>query len=292
MRSRVSLFAMLFIVCSFALPLAAQAGGIPFFGPIIPQTGGQAVCAASWGMVIVVINNIISFALTIAIVFVAPIMIAYAGFLYVVNSVDPSGLSKAKGILTNTIVGIVISLAGWMIVAAIMAVLYNPTSVGKTWWEIIGSGGINPCIELPESLSPAVLQPPPDIVIPGVAGRFSFDPGIDAQMPTASSALASLLSCMVTRVPAGVGRISSISDSLITSGQRTFAQCATGQCQHAPNSCHYGGRTCIGESYAVDFGDQQNTQALRAAATACGANYIGNEGTHLHVSVGSACGCS
>jgi len=146
MRSRVPFFALLFVASFFALPLVVQAAGIPFFGPIIPQAGNQATCPASWGMVMVVINNIISFALTVSIVFVAPLMIAYSGFLYVVNPVDPSGLSKAKGILQNTVAGIAIALAAWMIVDAVMAVFYNPSNPTETWYSLIGSGGINPCL--------------------------------------------------------------------------------------------------------------------------------------------------
>lgn len=148
MRSRVSLLLLLFVTGFFVLPLVAQAQGIPFFGPIIPQEGNFASCAAGWGMLITVINRVIALLLTLAIVFVAPLMIAYSGFLFVVNPVDSSGIAKAKGILLHTIVGIVIALAGWMIVAALMAVLYNasaPDYKGGTlgaWSDIISSGGI------------------------------------------------------------------------------------------------------------------------------------------------------
>lgn len=155
MRSRVSLFALLLLISSFALPLVAYAA-IPFFGPIVPDAAN--VCAAGWGMLMVVINNIISLLITLAIVFVAPLMIAYAGFLYVVNPVDPSGISKAKSILTNTVVGIIIALCGWLIVDAIMVVLYNPGADvpgGKigVWSSLIGSGGILPCVDQKGSLS-------------------------------------------------------------------------------------------------------------------------------------------
>lgn len=176
MRSRTSLFALLFVVGLFALPVVAQAS-IPFFGPIIPPqsvTGvlGSDVCAAGWGMVILVINNIIEFFITLAIVFIAPLMIAYSGFLYVVNPVDPSGIAKAKGILTNTVVGIVIALAGWMIVDAIMVVLYNPgASSGTTRltaWSSLISGNGQICIPLAASLSPAA--PPTGVtVVPSAA---------------------------------------------------------------------------------------------------------------------------
>ena len=147
----------MFVAGSFALPLAAYAA-IPFFGPIIPTA--YNTCAASWGLLITVVNNIISFLITIAIVFVAPLMIAYAGFLLVVNPVNAGGKEKAKSILLNTVVGIVIAMAGWLIVDAVMAVLYNPTAVGKTWSQLIGSGGIPPCIPLAGSLTSAAGQPP------------------------------------------------------------------------------------------------------------------------------------
>ncbi|MFA5998019.1 MAG: pilin [Candidatus Paceibacterota bacterium] len=285
MRFRAPLFALLLVAGSLALPLAAHAA-IPFLGPIIPEDVNR--CAAGWGMVMIVINNIISFLITIAIIFVAPLMIAWSGFLFVVNPVNAAGKEQAKKILTSTVVGIVIALAGWLIVDAIMAVLYNPATVGQTWSQLVTSGGAKLCLPLAGSLK----QVPglPSVTIPGVASKFTFDPGIDAQVPTASGPLATLLSCMVDKVPAGVGRISSISDSLIIKGQKTFAQCATGGCQHSANSCHYGGRSCIGSSYAVDFGDEQNMSVLTAAAQACGGATL-NEGTHLHVSVGAASGC-
>lgn len=172
MRSRTSVFALLFTVGFFALPHFAHAA-IPFFGPIIPA--GNNVCPAGWGMLMTVINNIISLLLTLAIVFVAPIMIAYSGFLYVVNPFDPSGISKAKGILTNTIVGIVIALAGWMIVDAIMAVLYSPGNAGGTWSSLITSSG-SACLPQKGALPQDPLNPTK--TTPGVsAGGGTVTPG-------------------------------------------------------------------------------------------------------------------
>ena len=93
MRSRAPLIALLFIVGMFVLPLAAHAA-IPFFGPIVPDAANR--CAPGWGMVITVINNIIQFLITIAIVFVAPIMIAWSGFLFVVNPVNAAGRNRRR----------------------------------------------------------------------------------------------------------------------------------------------------------------------------------------------------
>jgi hypothetical protein len=156
MRSRAPLFALLFVIGSFALPHFAHAA-IPFFGPIIPAATN--VCPAGWGMLITVVNNVISLLITLAIVFIAPLMIAYSGFLFVINPYDPSGVSKAKGILTNTIIGIVVALASWMIVDAIMAVLYNPSSAGGTWSSLITSGTGLECLPQAGALPTDTLNP-------------------------------------------------------------------------------------------------------------------------------------
>ncbi len=185
MRSRAPLFALLFVVSSLALPLAAHAGGIPFFGPIIPNeqitingvVGNQNVCAAGWGMLVTVINNIISLLLTLAIVFVAPLMIAYSGFLFVINPVNAGGKEKAKEVLLNTVAGIVIALSAWMIVGAIMAVLYHPTgSVGSTWSSLITGGG-DICIPLAGSLNQAVQTGIPTSGISGSGSLGAPPPG-------------------------------------------------------------------------------------------------------------------
>lgn len=145
-----TLFALL-ALGSFALPLVAHAG-IPNFEPIIPQgyntiINGQSVqCPAGWGMLVLVINNIITVLITFAILFVAPIMIAWSGFLFVTNPFNSGGIEQAKKILTNTIIGIIIALAGYAIVTAIMAVLYNPNAQngGSTlgaWMNLISNTG-------------------------------------------------------------------------------------------------------------------------------------------------------
>ncbi len=153
MRSRVALLMLLFTAGLFTLPLTTHASGIPFFGPIIPSdVAGNNLCPAGWGMLIIVINNIIELAITLVIVFIAPIMIAYSGFLFVVNPVNPGGREKAKGILLNTVVGTIVALAGWLIVDAVMAILYNPGAAGGTWSSIITSGGLPPCLPQAGSL--------------------------------------------------------------------------------------------------------------------------------------------
>lgn len=170
MRFRTPLFALAFTLASFALPYAAHAS-IPFFGPIVPNS---STCAAGWGMIIVVINNLISFLITVAIVFIAPLMIAYAGFLFVVNPVNSSGISKAKDILLNTVIGIVLALAGYLIVDALMAVLYNG-KVGS-WAQIINWNG-DQCLPQLGTQAGAEFNQAPPIVTGGSGGTTGGNVG-------------------------------------------------------------------------------------------------------------------
>jgi hypothetical protein len=154
MRIRVVLLFLL--LASLSMVPAIAAAKIPNFGPIIPDIAYNAnACpwGLGWGAVILVINNIVEFMLTIIIVGIAPVMIAYTGFQYVVNSVNPSGLAKAKAMLWNIVVGLIVALSGWLIVDLLMAVLYNSTTpvsdrtILKTWNTIISSGTEGLCLK-------------------------------------------------------------------------------------------------------------------------------------------------
>lgn len=143
MRFRFPFLLSIFTLGFFVVPHFAHAA-IPFFGPIIPAA--NATCPAGWDMLIVVMNNIISFSITLAIVFVAPIMIAWAGFLLVTNEGNSSKLAQAKGIITNTIVGIVIALAGWMIINALLVALTGTGNGVAKWTALITGDGSQMCL--------------------------------------------------------------------------------------------------------------------------------------------------
>lgn len=166
-------FISLALAAVFFMPVAASAG-IPYFGPIIPTA--YNTCAAGWSMLIVVVNNIISFLLTIAILFVLPLMVAWAGFLYVINPVNPNKRTEANTMLLHAIVGIAIALASWLLVNALMVALVNPNaSSGGTrlgaWYDIVSGRLGEVCLKQAGALNPArgsgisaggVLNPPVD----------------------------------------------------------------------------------------------------------------------------------
>jgi hypothetical protein len=149
------------------------------------------------------------------------------------------------------------------------------------------------CDDTPATYTPPVWAERPICTVPndpGADGRFAYQSGIEAQAVHIAPKMNSMLSCMASKVPANVGTISSISDSLITSGTYTWSQCrlASRLCAHVPTSYHYGnsGR-CGDQSYAVDFGDENNASVLCQAANACGPvkNCSVHNGNHVHLEI-------
>jgi hypothetical protein len=141
-------------------PLAAHASVIPFWGPIVPNlTCGSGatyqISPLAWGALIPIINNIIAFALTIAIMFILPLIIAYGGFLYLTSGANPSNRSKANSAITNAIIGIIVALAAWIIVDSVMGALYNGSA--GAWYSVITSGGGDPCLTVAGSLNSVTL---------------------------------------------------------------------------------------------------------------------------------------
>ncbi len=163
---------------------------------------------------LIVVNNIIRLLITLAIVLVAPLMISWAGFLLVVNPFNSGAKEQAKKILTNTIVGIVIALAGWMIVNALMVVLYNPDTPIKggtigAWSQLITSGGAGFCLEQAGAPYQAgtPTQIPSTVVVVGVA-TVTVNSGV-------------LVSEDAVNVLKNILKTAGLSKATITSGRRT-----------------------------------------------------------------------
>ncbi len=69
------------------------------------------------------INNLIKYVIILAIP-LAAISFAYAGFLLVTAGGESAhAFGEAKGIFTNTLVGLVIILAAWLIIKTILSIL-------------------------------------------------------------------------------------------------------------------------------------------------------------------------
>jgi len=298
---------LLLLVGLIAWTPTAFAAEATFFGPIVPGEcncdAGGLMSAPDWGCVLQTVQNTVNLTISVSLI-IATFYIVLTGFMFVASAGNPRTRESAKTRLVNVVVGIIVVLGAWLFVDFIMKTLYNDEGEFGPWNAILaGDPGVPRCFEIREA-PPALpgLSANPDGWFSGGGGggtgtipdgQFTYDAGISEQRAHASVALGNLLTCMADRLPGDAGRISSISDSNIANGNKTFAQCAAGGCNHTGSSCHYGGRSCQGKSYAVDFGDEENATAISRAAQACGASRIINEGDHLHVSVGAAnrCGC-
>jgi Type IV secretion system pilin len=164
MSARSAKFAWPLVAVLFSVPLITHAS-LPFWGPIIPDA--YNVCAGNWNLVMEVINRIIQLALTIAIMIVAPIMLTWAGILILTSGGNPGARTKAKDMLLSTVVGITVSLSAWLIVNALMAVLYKPANFTEAWYELITADeSAVKCIPLKASLD----QSPGGTAVRGVDG--------------------------------------------------------------------------------------------------------------------------
>ena len=125
----------------------------------------------------------------------------------------------------------------------------------------------------------------------GSPGNIKFQPGIESQWNDASTQLQEFIICMYN-TGKDIGEISSISDSAgMTKCTDDYSR---PPCAHDPNSCHYGGTSCRGKSYAVDMGDEGKYNNILEAAQYCNADArILRESDHIHLSIGSIynCGC-
>lgn len=261
------------------------------------------------------VNGIVEW-LVIIVTTLVVLLLAFAGFRLITAGGDASALENAKKMLVSAFIGILIILAGWTIVDTFLK-LFAGGDLGV--WNAVECGGayeVTPASDIAikleeydgieiESEAPqnnpygpggiyaeegpgATATTPPSAT---ADGGFTYNSGISAQRAHASPALSSIMNCMAQRVPGNVGRVSSISDSRIVNGSETFQSCVKGGCAHSANSRHYGGASCTGKSYAVDFGDEEHEEELCTAAYQCGkvSSCSIHNGNHVHLSLPLSC---
>ena len=116
--------AALFVTVFFVAPSLVLAASLP--GQIVPQscngTGGcQSICDIA-----TVAQNVLNTGIYIA-VFLSAVLFAWAGLKYLTNAANPGEVSRAKEIFFNVAVGLVIILAGWLVVDTLMKTLMGGT---------------------------------------------------------------------------------------------------------------------------------------------------------------------
>lgn len=73
--------------------------------------------------IIKLINSVIDFIIFYMAIPIAAIMFAYAGVLLVTSGGEPGARTKAKGIFFNTVIGLVIAVAAYIIVKTILSIV-------------------------------------------------------------------------------------------------------------------------------------------------------------------------
>ncbi len=127
-RAAVLLTTVFFIAPSIAL----AAGALP--GQIVPekcnQVGGcQSVCDLA-----TVAQNVLNTGIYIA-VFLSAVLFAWAGWLYLTSAAG-NEISRAKEIFANVAVGLIIILAGWLVVDTLMRTLVGNGGNFGPWNKI------------------------------------------------------------------------------------------------------------------------------------------------------------
>lgn len=103
---------------AISLPALAGAAGLP--DRIVPCTGIKCSC----GDLVLLAQNVLNTAIYFA-VFISAVLFAWAGWKMISGKSMGSGegISEAKGVLWNVMIGLVIILAAWLLVDTLMRTL-------------------------------------------------------------------------------------------------------------------------------------------------------------------------
>lgn len=106
--------AFVLALCIFALPffVFAQGGLVPCDGP-----------DCNFAKFVELINKIINFLITAIALPVSAILFAWAGFLYLTAAGNEGQIGKAHGIFKNVFVGLILTLAAWLIINLVIVTL-------------------------------------------------------------------------------------------------------------------------------------------------------------------------
>ena len=127
--------ATLFTVIFFIAPsIALAANTLP--GQIVPCDGtsinGGTECTVCH--IATIAQNVLNTGIYIA-VFLSAMLFAWAGWLYLTSAAG-SEISRAKSIFFNVVVGLVIILAGWLVVDTLMRTLVGNGGSFGPWNKI------------------------------------------------------------------------------------------------------------------------------------------------------------
>ena len=97
-----------------------------------PDIYGKIAQPCDFNALMALVNKVINFILYYMAIPIAAMMFAFAGFLMVTAGGEAVGArTKAKNIFTNTLIGLILAAACWLIIKLILSILgYNGTWIG------------------------------------------------------------------------------------------------------------------------------------------------------------------
>ena len=125
MRKNISLILSIAILSFLFLAPAVFADST---SGLVPCTGVDATGTPTchFSDLLVLVSRVINFVVYALILPIAAIIFAYTGFLFLTSGGSPETKTKAKDILLKAVIGLIIILAAWLIVAVILGTLGVP----------------------------------------------------------------------------------------------------------------------------------------------------------------------
>ena len=249
---------------------------------------------------------------------VAALLFIYAGFLLLFYGANPSMVTRAKTVMTNTVYGVAIILMSWIIVVQLIKAI-APNSAATRWYEFSCPqflGGLGQAIDLgaPEPGNRNAFTELGDSAkcdesgYEELAASFNSNANPKAVDPDLQELVDCLLKDPVVKAAHDPNQLFTFENSRpICNVIRGFNNC--GPCQHSLYSCHYGGGNGSTGAQAVDFNfigqftgvpveatvdgkkivvrNERDLakQLIRAAnAGQCNFKMLNFEGSHTHIS--------
>ena len=260
----------------------AHAANLPLLDPdfsIVPEAC-RAACPCGVGAVLQFIQNIMNVLISFAVV-VMSLIIAWAGFLFVMSAANPESRSKARGMLINAFIGLFIVLSAWLIVDFIMKHLYGDGSTAFGPWNKILVLDGSQCIEKVDVSQIKGLPGVVDIGINGVA----IGSGSNG---TESSTGAIPTGPITSRICTAAGQYSGHSTTACNCGTRACAW-AVNEVLKIASVPNIGGSSVIAMNSALQSGrGQEETRGQ----TQCGDIVLVIAGGRNHVGICQNTGCS
>lgn len=117
-KNFLKLLAVSAVVAQALAPVAAFATLASFSSTPSGLPTYFASCQTTSCIVMNIVNILLAIVFLIAVVF-----LLIGGFRYIISQGNEEGVEKAKGTITNAIIGVVVTVLAWIIVAAIRSLL-------------------------------------------------------------------------------------------------------------------------------------------------------------------------